>query len=199
MAQDSPHGAIQWKCTDCHSTNGWNEMVAPMKFNHSMTSYVLRGQHQLAECVDCHSTPKFAGTSKNCYSCHRKDFESAVTPNHVRGGFSTDCERCHSIEAQSWRNSFDHNKIDFPLRGAHEGVACNQCHQNGMFRGVPIQCIACHRKEYLATTNPNHQTAKFPENWNMPSRLNVAAGGVIPARIVFPNFVRKHPSSRSME
>ena len=164
MAQDSPHGTIQWKCTDCHSTNGWNEMVVPMKFNHSQTSYVLRGQHQLAECIDCHSTSKFVGTSKDCYSCHRKDFESAVTPNHVRGGFSTDCERCHSIEAQSWRNSFDHNKIDFPLRGAHEGVVCNQCHQNGMFRGVSVQCIACHRKEYLATTNPNHQTAKFPEN-----------------------------------
>jgi hypothetical protein len=161
MAQNSPHGMIAWKCTDCHSTNGWKEMIVPLKFDHSKTSYVLNGQHKLAECVDCHSTLKFVGTSKNCYSCHRKEFESAVMPNHVRAGFGTNCERCHSSEAQSWRNSFDHNRTEFPLRGAHESVACDQCHKNGSFRGASLQCFNCHQKEYSATTNPNHVLNQF--------------------------------------
>ena len=145
MAQESPHGPLQWKCTDCHSTNGWNEMVVPMKFDHSKTSHILRGQHQMVECVDCHSTLKFIGTSKNCFSCHRHNFETSVLPNHVHARFGTDCERCHSVEAQSWRNSFDHNKTDYPLRGAHESVACNQCHKNGTFRGVSRDYYECHR------------------------------------------------------
>ena len=187
MAQDSPHGTLRWKCTDCHSTNGWKEMVVPMKFDHSRTSYMLRGQHQMAECVDCHSSLKFVGTSKHCYSCHRQDFESAALPNHVHAGFGTDCERCHSVEAQSWRNSFDHNKTEFPLRGAHEGVACNQCHTSGTFRGVSRDCFECHQKEYLATTNPNHQAAKFPTNCEMCHRaLTWQPAALFPHDSYFP-------------
>jgi len=184
-AQSSPHGAIQWKCTDCHSTNGWKEMIVPMKFDHSKTTYMLKGQHKLAECVDCHSSLKFVGTSKNCYSCHRKEFESAVMPNHVGSGFGTNCERCHSMEAQSWRNSFDHNKTDFALRGAHVSIACDQCHKSGTFRGISFQCYDCHQKEYLATTNPNHAVSQFSHDcltchsnlaWK-PSTFNHASTG----------------------
>jgi len=187
MSQDSPHGAVKWKCADCHTTNGWNVMAVPMKFDHSQTPYMLLGQHQRAECMDCHSTLKFEGTSKACYPCHRHEFESAVFPNHIQNRFGTDCERCHSVEAQSWRNGFDHNKLDFPLRGAHEGITCNQCHNNGSFRGVSVQCYTCHQKEYLATTNPNHQSAKFSTNCETCHRaLTWQPASLFPHESYFP-------------
>ncbi len=187
IAQQSPHGVLKEDCTSCHGTDSWKKLAQPMKFNHSSTGYPLRGQHQNALCIDCHSSLKFIGTSKNCYTCHRESFESSVLPNHVRGGFSTDCERCHSVEAQSWRNGFDHNKTDFPLRGAHEGVPCNQCHQNDSFRRVALVCLTCHEKEYLATTNPNHKTANFPTNCETCHRaLTWKPAALFPHESYFP-------------
>ncbi|MFA5834769.1 MAG: hypothetical protein WDA22_14930 [Bacteroidota bacterium] len=187
FGQQSPHGLLKEECSACHGTASWKELAQPMRFNHSTTAYPLRGQHQSAECIDCHTTLRFAGTLKNCYSCHQKEFQSTAQPNHVRAGFSTECERCHSIDAQSWRNSFDHNKVDFPLRGAHEGVACTQCHLNETFRGVPVQCYVCHQQEYLATTDPNHQTAKFPTNCETCHRaLTWKPASLFPHESYFP-------------
>lgn len=161
FSQDSPHGAIEKKCTDCHTTQGWNDLVSPMKFNHSSTSFVLYGQHRAATCKQCHTTLQFAGTPANCVSCHQKDFDHAVAVDHRKAGFQTDCKQCHSNEAFSWNTGFDHNKTQFPIRGIHEAVPCNNCHSNGLYRGTPTQCVACHSKEYQAASNPNHVTAGF--------------------------------------
>jgi hypothetical protein len=104
---------------------------------------------------------KFIGTPKLCGSCHKKEYDAAVSVNHKNAGFSLDCAECHSIAASSWQGSFDHNKTQFPIRGAHEAVACNTCHINNRFRGTPIQCFACHQKEYNATSDPAHYAAGF--------------------------------------
>jgi hypothetical protein len=47
----------------------------------------------------------------------------------------------------------------FPLVGAHITADCSQCHKSeSLVRfDVPgINCIDCHRQNYMATTNPNH-------------------------------------------
>lgn len=160
--QESPHGQLNNVCSDCHSTDGWNELSVPMKFDHAATGYQLEGQHRITACRNCHTSLKFTGTSRVCVSCHRKDFDAATSINHRTAGFGTDCSQCHRHNTVSWQADFDHNRTQFPTRGAHEAVACTTCHTNNVFRGTPIQCIACHQKEYAAADNPNHQSAKFP-------------------------------------
>jgi len=39
---------------------------------------------------------------------------------------------------------FDHVGTRFILTGSHDGVACESCHQQGVFRGTPTQCGYCH-------------------------------------------------------
>ena len=170
LAQQSPHGPLSMECTSCHTTTSWTELLRPMKFDHGETGYVLKGEHQLAECKDCHTTLRFQGTPRVCYSCHRNDFMATALPNHLSAGFGTQCERCHDIGASSWQNSFDHTKTGFPLRGAHEGVACNTCHKTGTFRNVPLQCAECHRQDYAAANDPNHAAAGFSTDCEMCHR-----------------------------
>ncbi len=162
VAQESPHSALRWKCTDCHTTEGWSELRVPLMFSHDQTQFQLRGQHRNTQCRDCHSGMKFTGTPHVCSSCHQKDFDRTVQPDHRKAGFNTDCLPCHSGEALSWRSGFDHNKTQFPTRGIHEAVACSECHTNGQYRKTPSECVACHRKEYDQTVSPNHVAARFP-------------------------------------
>ncbi len=161
LAQESPHGNLRWKCADCHTTEGWTEMVSPMKFSHSQTQFLLRGQHRNTQCRQCHTTMLFAGTSQACVSCHKKDFDRSIVPDHRQAGFVSECQLCHSDESLTWRSGFDHNKTQFPTRGIHEAVDCRSCHANGLFRKTPKECVACHIKDFIATKNPNHSTAGF--------------------------------------
>lgn len=161
FGQSSPHGTIALQCTDCHLTTSWHEMASPMKFDHSKTSYVLEGKHKTTDCKQCHVSLRFAETPTQCFSCHRLDYETAPSVNHKAEAFSTDCVQCHREEAVSWLESFDHNKTEFPTRGAHEAVDCFRCHTNNHFRGLSTQCVSCHLNEYRATQDPNHASAGF--------------------------------------
>lgn len=159
-AQTSPHGPLKNACSDCHSTQSWKELVTPMKFNHSSTGFTLQGMHANVSCIQCHTTKRFAGTSSECYSCHRDDFAKALTPNHQLGKFSHDCLTCHT--SSGWRPSiFQHSKTNFQLTGAHLSVDCASCHTNNRFAGLPADCFSCHRNDYLQTKSPNHSTAQF--------------------------------------
>jgi len=161
FAQESPHGPLSMRCTECHTTASWKQVTIPPGFNHDTTSFPLRGAHRRASCVECHRTLRFEGTPRECIACHRTDFNGAPTVDHRLAGFSTDCTLCHAADQTSWLVSFDHDKTDFPTRGIHETVPCISCHANNRFRGTPVECVSCHRAAYLATTNPNHQQAGF--------------------------------------
>ncbi len=161
LAQASPHGDIKIACTACHTTEGWTVLASPMKFDHSTTGFKLTGQHKDIACQDCHIQLRFTKTPTDCYSCHRKDYDAAISIDHRLAGFGTNCVQCHRASAATWQSSFDHNLTDFPTRGAHEAVPCLSCHIGNRYRGTPIECIACHEKDYVAAQNPNHITAGF--------------------------------------
>jgi len=78
-------------CGVCHSQDAWH----PSVMSHP---WPLTGAHAKALCSKCHQgePPKFKGTSKDCVSCHRKDYDKA--PNHVAKKFSTKCEQCHQTD-----------------------------------------------------------------------------------------------------
>ena len=62
--------------------------------------------------------------------------------------------------AQSaFRSNFDHFTTSWPLEGAHRSVDCESCHVEGIFKGTPRECDACHSRAGLvkATAPPyNH-------------------------------------------
>jgi cytochrome c3-like protein len=131
--QDEPHeGRFGLDCSQCHTADGWS----PAKFDHNLAAFKLEGRHSEAACESCHVKRQFKGTPMDCYSCHQQDDEH-------NGQFGTDCSACHN--PSSWDHvDFDHNRSNFPLTGAHAGVACERCHSSGQFAGLSTACASCH-------------------------------------------------------
>ena len=155
-----PHAAAAFPttCEVCHNTASWANAV----FNHSTaTKFPLTGAHVSLACSQCHVGGKFAGTPTDCAGCHLTDFNKTTNPSHVAAGFPTLCSACHTTA--SWAGAqFDHSKTAFPLTGAHQTTACNQCHVGGNFSSLSTACASCHLKDFQGTTNPNHVSAGFP-------------------------------------
>ncbi|MFA6467990.1 MAG: hypothetical protein WCW35_03765 [Bacteroidota bacterium] len=171
FAQSSPHGPLKLPCTDCHTTASWKELAASMKFNHATTGFLLQGAHASIQCLQCHTSKRFAGTSSECFSCHQKDFSKAMAPNHQVGLLSHECLSCHTLN--SWRPSvFEHAKTNFQLVGAHASVECSSCHVNSRFRGLPNDCFFCHQKDFSTTQTPNHVASQFSHDCLTCHRMN---------------------------
>jgi len=137
-------------CSQCHAINAFSWGG---DFNHAATAFPLSGAHIAVACTQCHTGRSFSAAPTDCYSCHRQVFTTAVNPRH--SGFPTTCTTCHTTAA--WHPStFDHNATAFKLTGAHQGVACTECHRNGVFAGTPTACVSCHQQNFAATVNPKH-------------------------------------------
>jgi len=143
--------ALPQTCQVCHSTTAWT----PATFNHNNTSFPLTGAHTRVACANCHVNNQYAGTPKDCYSCHRPDYQGTTNPNHVAAGFPTTCTTCHNTTA--WTGAtFSHTW--FPIySGAHQGkwTTCGDCHTNSS-NYAAFSCITCHAHD-KATTDSHHR------------------------------------------
>jgi hypothetical protein len=146
-------------CENCHRASDPNWRTA---FDHNKV-FPLVGRHKTAECTACHINGKYKGTPRNCYGCHKSDYDATKSPNHAQAGFPTNCESCHKASDSTWKTSFDHNKF-FQLVGQHKTADCAACHINGKYKGTPRTCYGCHKSDYDATKSPNHAQAGFPTN-----------------------------------
>jgi hypothetical protein len=147
------------QCEVCHNTASWSGA----RFDHNtFTKFPLTGAHVSVPCQQCHVNGKFAGTPRDCASCHLTDYQKTTSPNHAAAGFPTDCSICHTTA--SWSGAhFDHSKTPFPLTGAHLPLPCGLCHINNNFTSLSTACVSCHLKDFNGTTNPNHVQAGFPQ------------------------------------
>ena len=142
-------------CTMCHSTSTWGSAT----FDHNKTGFPLTGQHTSVTCALCH-TSGFAGTPKDCKSCHTNDYSMAANPSHTAAGIPVTCESCHTPVA--WApSSFNHTNTGFALDGAHAGRQCSECHV-GTTVGASPDCFACHQQNYNQAANPSHTAAGIP-------------------------------------
>jgi hypothetical protein len=171
-------------CSSCHTTTAWRatgQSGEEAKFDHSTTGFPLTGQHMHASCVSCHDAKR--AIKRTCISCH-EDFH--------RGRLSSACDTCHS--PAGWRVTRPleiHRMTRFPLTGIHVLVDCTECHRRASehrWTGAPIDCFACHEKDYRRTDlHPVHvgsaTTAAFPRDCSMCHR----AIGWVPA-FVPPGF-----------
>jgi len=140
------HGRLpkesKYDCKHCHTEHEGRDakivLLNPSTFNHQNTDFHLKGAHKKAACNACHKADKkFSEAPRDCYSCHKKD-------DSHKGKQGKKCENCH--KSTNWKESkFDHDKTDFPLKGAHDEARCDACHINRKYKDTPTKCISCHQ------------------------------------------------------
>lgn len=129
------------RCESCHNVEGF----VPTQFTlaaHQKLSFVLLGAHQAVPCGNCHTRQTagpFAGKllfvfpKQGCAACHADAHAGQFADRVQKGG----CEICHQNE--SWHQTkFDHNTARFKLAGAHQKVACSQCHPRESTAPAPL-------------------------------------------------------------
>ena len=146
-------------CEQCHRPS--DPSFKGAGFNHNSV-FSLVGVHATQPCTACHRNNVYRGTPRDCYGCHRTDYERTTVPNHALAGFPTTCEACHRATDPSFRGaSFNHASV-YALVGVHATQPCTACHRNNVYRGTPRDCVGCHLADYQAARNPNHVAAGFP-------------------------------------
>jgi len=153
----NPHGDMDLDCVLCHTEQSWDEAGRAQDFDHSVTGFALEGLHKLARCRDCHTEPVFAHVGTSCVDCHQDIHLGREGPV---------CSDCHTPDGWVDRPQMrrDHDATALPLVGAHAMTDCGACHAGpvgSFYVGTPIDCYDCHSDQYLATTEPNHQSAGF--------------------------------------
>lgn len=159
LSGQSPHGdLLKMDCAQCHHPNGWEIDPKTIAFRHDSTNFPLEGRHASLDCKSCHLKLVFETLSSDCIGCHQDPHEQSV---------GQDCKRCHTQTdwmVDDTRNL--HLKNGFPLLGTHAQADCASCHTSPSrlrFDRIGNDCIQCHRQDYVATTQPNHQQAGYEE------------------------------------
>ncbi len=156
LGQENPHGnKFKLDCTNCHTTEGW-KFVKTGEFDHNTTNFNLEGEHEVTDCAACHTSLVFSEAKTSCVDCHTDMHNTTV---------GMDCANCHNSESWIVTNITEiHQMGRFPLLGAHTTADCASCHTSASqleFEPLGVDCIDCHRQNYLATTNPNHVLSGF--------------------------------------
>jgi len=160
---DYPHGEFEADCSLCHGAEGWSPAQIDPRFDHGAVSeFELTGSHRQALCRSCHLSLEFSDAKSDCASCHQ---------DVHNGELGIECSDCHTTanfvdHAEELRN---HLLSRFPLTGMHAVLDCGACHESQgqsktRFVNTPTECVACHRKEFRATTDPNHSVLGFDQD-----------------------------------
>lgn len=168
QTSQSPHEKdLAYDCNDCHTTEGWKVDRQAITFDHDSTAFPLQGIHRQTDCQACHSSLKFSEAETTCVSCHTDVHRQSV---------GSECSRCHNTN--SWivnkMNSI-HRKSRFPLTGAHQTADCEDCHEAESFLNfepLGVECVDCHREEYLSSQNPDHVAADYSTDCNECHLMN---------------------------
>ena len=152
-AQDDVHGKLNniLECEKCHPDHRGKDFdpaqAALEFFDHNITSFRLL-RHQInfdatpLACSRCHLSPEFDAKNQNCEDCHaahQTDFMSQHLLDFGKG-----CLTCHDGVDSMAR--FDHTQTDFHLKGLHIDVQCSNCHIDGQFQDISMDCEQCHQE-----------------------------------------------------
>ncbi|MEE9432423.1 MAG: cytochrome C [Melioribacteraceae bacterium] len=159
---DVHKGNFGTDCKSCHNTESFLKVSMSKNFNHSRTKFPLIGKHRTVSCKSCHKNslsdkPKY----KMCLDCHI-DFHKG---EFVNNNATSDCKDCHSEYgfSPSHFTLEKHNNTKFLLTGAHNAVACIDCHKvddNWKFRISGETCITCHENVHANSISKKY----FNEN-----------------------------------
>jgi hypothetical protein len=140
-------------CSACHDPN----QFAPSTFTVAQHAerYVLTRPHAELACDQCHGKDpnvpvrQFAGMSHACQACHQDPHEGQFQDRY------TTCLSCHHQD-RFMPAVFElaQHAQRYALTGAHEAVACIQCHtkdptsQMRRFVSTSSTCKACHQNPH---------------------------------------------------
>lgn len=156
------------KCASCHAEDDWKKT----HFNHDReTDYPLKGKHKHTRCDACHTGNVNIYKNKprdSCVSCHQSD-------DVHKGKNGNKCHSCHS--PKSWgNNQFSHNRdTKFELRGKHQKLSCNTCHQGDVHKNkLKTDCLSCHKVDDVHSGQQgNHcQQCHSESSWTSQVRFN---------------------------
>ncbi len=125
----------------------------------------VRSHAEIEACGQCHAP--FWGPetmADRCMVCHTNVDEEVKTGQGMHGAFLANqeqpfCRGCHTehrgpegVLTVLDPETFPHETTGFPLTGAHQDLACSDCHTSGDFTvGLDAACVACHQEpEYHA-------------------------------------------------
>jgi hypothetical protein len=148
-AETALHGFLARadNCLACHPDHrGREARLLPANipdFPHQALTRFSLVQHRAdydgspLECAACHPNGSYKFEPTICTACHIRA-EPAFVKHQLDFGLA--CLDCHDGGPTA---PFDH-ALFFPLAGAHAGVACQSCHANRQFKGLPHTCEGCH-------------------------------------------------------
>ena len=110
------------------------------------------------ECRNCHVPFSRAAQNGLCLACHKETAADVRQEEGFHGRLKPQpCRTCHTDHKGRDAKivlldelAFDHERTDFPLRGAHADpkTACRSCHVPGKkYREAPGRCIDCHAQK----------------------------------------------------
>ncbi len=138
-------------------TSGWADNVETAL----MPGQVIAGHAKWEEeCTKCHKRFDKAAQSGLCLDCHKDVRQDVEQQRGLHGRFKErhECKDCHTEHkgraeniAPITEDTFDHERTDFHLRGAHANakkVECKACHKPKIkYRDTPSECYSCHKKD----------------------------------------------------
>jgi hypothetical protein len=159
---------VKGGCSTCHDARSFHRVALDAKL-HAQLGFPLDGAHAAVVCFDCHKElrgERFGKSSllllapasvnlaftapKTCRECH-EDVHGGQFAKRKKGDA---CDACHGVDAFRPATRFDHDRDSaFPLKGAHERVACQGCHpvrklpdgrQGAVYVPTPAKCENCH-------------------------------------------------------
>ncbi len=143
-------------CAQCHTVNGFNEFNFTIE-QHNAGAFQLKGAHLATPCFACHKKETitldtawhFRDIGKRCNDCHKNIHQTFISDKYYP---DANCQSCHN-ETKWSQVSFDHQKTNFTLDGAHAAKTCRDCHFKKDAKGSSIQrfmgmetnCESCHK------------------------------------------------------
>jgi len=192
--EDDHRGALGANCLECHTNRKWRPAA---DFDHGRTAFPLTGKHVEVGCAKCHLAPGLQLPvndkgkrvplykplpHQECSTCHEDSHKGRLGPS---------CSQCHVTEdfRRVAKESFDHDKTPYPLRGRHRSLRCAECHDSrsawgkrppfatcnachedlhagqATLAGRKVDCAECHRVEGFRPstyTASRHQSSRYP-------------------------------------
>ena len=111
------------------------------------------------KCEKCHEPFSQSVQNKLCLDCHKDTAADLKSREGFHGRLkdieSRPCKSCHTDhKGRDFKivlldkDTFDHGKTDFQLKGAHNKVECGACHKpKKKLSEAPKLCIDCHKED----------------------------------------------------
>ena len=160
-------------------------------FNHNAV-FPLVGVHATQACTACHKNNVYKGTPRDCFGCHRTDYERTTSPNHAAAGFPTACDSCHSASVVDLVGELRPQPVLRAGRPPPDGVVHVRATRTTSTGARRATAIPCHQAKYDAHDEPEPPCGGVPDDVRDVSqehRLVVQPGPVQPH--VVPDHVRQ--------